>query len=270
MSFIDRVLHKPSYGWKNESGNLSVPSTKQLWLEAFSRMNIFKSRKNWISAASALMALCLVPFLYFFLVHHFSWWLVGAIVVYSMMIMGTHGTIWFHRYCTHKSYTFSHPVWRFITQKLVIKTVAEEIYVVSHHVHHSKSDLPGDPYNPQAGFLYCMLSEFNHQRISPELNEGEYGRVVHFMKHTGVRLNSYKQYQQWGSVASPVYMLGVWLLNWSFWYAVFFFIGGHALATALFTAALLWFVLIRAFNYTGHGGTRSTSTVLTLTGVIFR
>jgi stearoyl-CoA desaturase (delta-9 desaturase) len=168
--------------------------------------------------------------------------------------MGTHGTIWFHRYCTHKSYTFSNPLWRLLTQNLVIKTLPEEIYVVSHHVHHSKSDSPGDPYNPQAGFLYCMLAEFNHQRISPDLSETEYKKVVHFMKHTGVRLNSYKQYQEWGSVASPVFTLGLWAFNWSFWYLIFFLIGGNALACALFTAALLWFILVRAFNYTGHGG----------------
>jgi stearoyl-CoA desaturase (delta-9 desaturase) len=136
----------------------------------------------------------------------------------------------------------------------VIKTVPEEIYVISHHVHHSKSDLPGDPYNPHAGFLYCMLAEFNHQRISPDLSEDAYKKVVHFMKHTGVQLNSYRQYKKWGSVASPWYTLGIWLCNWTFWYIIFFLIGGHALACALFSAALLWFVLIRAFNYTGHGG----------------
>ena len=254
MAFIDSLLQQPSYGWKDQHGNLVIPSRLQLWAEAFSRINIFKTKKNWISLSSCLMIACLFPFLFFFLFHYFSWWLVAAIVVYSMPIMGTHGTIWFHRYCTHKSYRFSMPIWRFITQNLVIKTVPEEIYVVSHHVHHSKSDLPGDPYNPNAGFLYCMLAEFNHQRVAPDLSEDSYKKVVHFMKHTGVRLNSYKEYQKWGSVASPAYTIGIWAINWAFWYSIFFLIGGHALACALFTAALLWFLLIRAFNYTGHGG----------------
>jgi stearoyl-CoA desaturase (delta-9 desaturase) len=120
-------------------------------------------------------------------------------------------------------------------------------------VHHSKSDEPGDPYNAQAGFLYCMLAEFNHQRVSPHLNEEGYKRVTHFMKHTGVKLNSFKQYRKWGSIAAPGYTIGLCLLNWGFWYAVFFLVGGHALACAMFTAAMFWFVLIRAFNYTGHG-----------------
>lgn len=253
MAFIDKVLQQPSYGWKDQHGNLVVPSSDALWSEALARINIFASRKNWISFFGVAMVVCMLPFLFIFLFKHFSWWGVGAIMLYSMVIMGTHGTIWYHRYCTHKSYTFSSGIWRFITQNLVIKTVAEEIYVVSHHVHHSKSDLPGDPYNPQAGFLYCMLAEFNHQRISPHLNEEEYGKVVHFMKHTGVPANSYAQYRRWGSVAHPLYATGLLVINWSFWYGAFFMLGGHALAAAMFTAAMLWYVLVRAFNYTGHG-----------------
>ena len=253
MAFIDEVLQCPSYGWTDKNGVLVKPSAGRLWKEAFSRMNIFRSRKNWISFASLMMMVSFLPFVYLFLFHYLTIKLAIAAVVYAMIIMGTHGTIWFHRYGTHKSYQFSHPLWRILTQNLVIKTLPEEIYVVSHHVHHSKSDEPGDPYNAQAGFWYCMLAEFNHQRISPNLSEEQYQRVVHFMKHTGVTTNSYAQYKKWGSVASPVYTIVLWILNWAFWYTAFYFIGGHALACALFSAGFLWFLGVRAFNYTGHG-----------------
>lgn len=253
MAFIDNILQKPSYGWANEKGELIVPTKSQLFKEAFSRINIFKTRKNWITVINILMILCLLPFFYTFLVYHFSWPMVAIVAVYSMIIMGTHGTIWFHRYCTHKSYSFSHPIWRFITQNLVIKTFPEELYVVSHHVHHTKSDVPGDPYNSQGGFLYCMLSHVNHQPISKDLNEIEYSKVTRFMKHTGVPVNSFQQYRKWGSIASPVYTIMLWLFNWAFWYTAFYFIGGHGLACAIFSAALLWFLLVPAFNYTGHG-----------------
>jgi stearoyl-CoA desaturase (delta-9 desaturase) len=253
MAFIDHVLQQPSYGWKDRNDVLVKPSAKQLWKEAFQRMNIFQSKRNWISFASVSMIVCLLPFVYFFLFELFSLKLLAAFVVYSMIIMGTHGTIWYHRYCTHKAFRFSHPFWRLLTQNLVIKTLPEEIYVVSHHVHHSKSDLPGDPYNAQAGFLYCMLAEFNHQRIAPDLSEADYKKVVHFMRHTGVPLNTYLGYQTWGSVASPLFTVLSVLGNWVFWYSVFFAIGGHGLSCAMFSAALFWFILVRAFNYTGHG-----------------
>lgn len=253
MAFFDKILHKPSYGWSTPEGELAVPTVKQLYAEAFSRINIFKSRKNWISMISWLMAVCMLPFFFVFIFKYFSLGLLLVFILYSMIIMSTHGTIWFHRYSTHKAYTFSHPVWRFITQNLVLRTFPEEIYVVSHHVHHAKSDEPGDPYNPKGGLMYCMLSDVNHQSINRELDEEEYSKAAGFLEHTGIWINSYRQYQRWGSVVSPVYTVGLWFLNWAFWYAAFYFIGGHGLACALFGAAMFWFVLVRAFNYTGHG-----------------
>ena len=254
MAFIDNVLQAPSYGWTDQKGNLIKPTLKQLYAEAFSRVNIFKTKKNWIPFFTWFEALCLVPFLYFFLVYYISLPLLGIFLLYCMVIMSTHGTIWLHRYCTHRAYTFSHPVWRFITQNLVLRTFPEEVYVVSHHVHHLKSDKPGDPYNSNAGIMYCMLSDVNHQAIAKDLSEADFKKVSHFLSHTGIRLNTYQQYLKWGSVAAPLYTVGLWILNWSFWGGIFFLIGGPALVCTLFSAALFWFVLVRAFNYTGHGG----------------
>jgi len=253
MAFIDEVLHTPAYGWKNEKGELVKPTRKQLFREFFSRTNIFRSRKNWISFIGWFMILCMLPFCYFFLFHHFSWKLLPVLFVYMMIIMGTHGTIWLHRYCTHKSFTFRNSFWRFVTQNLVIKTVPEELYVVSHHVHHAKSDQPGDPYNARAGFLYCFLADVNHQGVNKEMNEKDFKRTVYFMKHTGVMINSYKDYKKWGSIASPAYTVALWFGNWIFWYTLSFLIGGHALACTLFTGAMFWYAFVRIFNYTGHG-----------------
>lgn len=253
MAFIDKLLQEPRYGWATPAGELRKPTTAQLFREAFFRINIFRCKKNWIALISWVMTACMVPFLYLFLTDYFSWWLVLAIAVYSTIIMGTHGTVWFHRFGTHRAYTFSHPLWRLITQNLVIKTFPEEVYVLSHHVHHAKSDQPGDPYNPGGGFMYCMLSDVNHQAINREMNEPDYYRAAKLLRHTGVRINSYQQYQNWGTVTNPFYAILLWLLNWTVWFAILYAIGGMALVSALFSAAMLWFVFVRAFNYTGHG-----------------
>jgi stearoyl-CoA desaturase (delta-9 desaturase) len=253
LALIDHILQEPSYGWADKDGKLVIPTKKQLVKEAFSRINIFKSKKNWISLIGWFMIICMMPFFYIFITRYFSWQLFLIMLVYGMVVMGTHGTIWFHRYCTHRAYKFSHPVWRFITQNLVIKTIPEEVYVISHHVHHSKSDLPGDPYNSRAGLAYCLFADVNHQGVSKNLSEKDYHRATRFMEHTGVKLNSYKQYLKWGSLASPLYTIAVWLLNWAAWYTILYFIGGHGLATALFSSSMLWFMGVRIFNYTGHG-----------------
>lgn len=254
MAFLDDVLQPPSYGWKDASGNFSKPTPGTILKEFFSRLNIFKNKKNWLSFFSWMKVLALFPFFVLFVTKYFSFGLLAAGFVYGMILMGTHGTIWYHRYCTHGAYTFRNSWWKFFTKNLVLSIIPEEIYVVSHHVHHLKSDMPGDPYNSNAGIMYCMLSDVNHQSIAKNLSEEEYKKASHFLSHTGVMINSYAQYLKWGSIANPFYTVGLWILNWSFWYGMFFLIGGHGLACALFSGALFWFVLVRAFNYTGHGG----------------
>lgn len=253
MDFLETVLEQPSYGWKDENGQLSKPTSRQLFKEFFFRLNIFRDKKNWQSFISWVMVLSLAPFLLLFVFKYFSWPLLAAGFVYSMIIMGSHGTVWYHRYCTHSAFQFKNKFWRFFTQNLTLKIIPEEVYVVSHHVHHTLSDQPGDPYNAGGGFLYCFLADVNHQPISRNLCEKGYGKCVHLMRHTGVKANSYENYQKWGTIASPVrYTLGV-LLNWAFWFTAFYLIGGMALVCALFGSAVIWAVGVRTFNYEGHG-----------------
>jgi len=253
MTFLDVVLDPPAYGWKDEKGELAKPSAKQILKEFFTRLNIFRTRKNWLPVFSWFKVILTIPMLGMFLFHYFSWPLLIAAFLYSMIVMGTHGTIWHHRYCTHNAYRFKNKFWRFFTQNLTISMIPEEIYVVSHHVHHAKSDMPGDPYNASAGFLYCFLADVNHQPIAKNLTEKDYYRATRLMKHTGVKPNTYQQYQKWGSIANPVRTVLATTLNWGFWYLAFYLIGGHGLACTLFGAAGVWAVGVRTFNYEGHG-----------------
>jgi sn-1 stearoyl-lipid 9-desaturase len=195
----------------------------------------------------------LFPFLILFLTKYFNIWLLLAGFAYSMVLMGTHGTIWYHRYCTHGAYTFRNKWWKFFTKNLMLSVVPEEIYVVSHHVHHAKSDQPGDPYFAKGGFLYCFLADVNHQPISKNLSEKNYAKVRLLMKHTGLAGNNFSQYQKWGSFACPFVTVFSWALNWGFWITVFYLCGGIALVCALFGSAFIWAVGVRTFNFEGHG-----------------
>jgi fatty-acid desaturase len=253
MAFLDHILQIPSYGWEDGQGELIKPSNKTILKEFFSRLNIFSTKKNWLPFFNWLRVLCLVPFFFLFVFKFFTPLLLLYFFIYSMIIMGTHGTIWHHRYCTHGAYKFRNKFWRFFTQNLTISAIPEETYVISHHVHHSKSDQPGDPYNAQAGFLYCFLADVNHQPIAKNLSTDDYTRVKRLMSHTGVKPNTYRQYQYWGSYVNPVRAVLSWVLNWSFWYLVFYLLGGNALACTMFGAAGFWVIGVRTFNYEGHG-----------------
>jgi fatty-acid desaturase len=251
--FLDRVLQPPTYGWKDEAGNLVKPTRRQMWKEFFYRVNIFRTKKNWLPFMGWFKVLCLAPFLVLFITRYFSFPLLGIGFLYSMVVMGTHGTIWYHRYCTHNAYRFRNKFWRFITRNLTVNVVPEEQYAISHHVHHAKSDEPGDPYNASAGFLYCFLADVNHQPIATDLSEADYARVAGLLGHTGIRANSYAQYQTWGSVVHPSREILGWLANWAFWFVVFYLLGGPALVCTIFAAAGVWAVGVRTFNYEGHG-----------------
>ncbi|WP_153800904.1 fatty acid desaturase [Foetidibacter luteolus] len=256
MSFIETVLDVPSYGWKNLNGSLSKPSASQLFAEFRKKLNVFANRKNWLSFFSWFCMLLLAPFLVMFItmqVQHFSIMYILIAFVYGMIMMGTHGTIWYHRYCTHHSYTFKNKFWRFITANLVLKLIPEEVYVISHHVHHALSDKPGDPYNARGGFLYCFLADVNHQQISKNLSGADYERTAKMLRHTGITANSYAAYKKWGTVSKPFTVIAGTLANWAFWLAVFYFAGGLYLALAVFAGAFVWGMGVRTFNYEGHG-----------------
>jgi stearoyl-CoA desaturase (delta-9 desaturase) len=259
MSFLSEVLDPPSYGYLRD-GKLYVPTRRELFREFFSRINVFKSKKNWLPFWGWFTTLSLsVPFLVFFF-YFFSWPLLFAGLFYSMVVMGTHGTIFHHRYSTHRAYVFRNSFTRFICRNLVIKLVPEEIYVVSHHVHHQFTEQPGDPYNVYGGWLYCFLADANHQPIAKNLSEKNYALAANLVEHTGVRVNSYERYLKWGSLCHPVFTFLHYALNWLFWYGVFYLIGGHALATAIFGLAIVWGVGVRTFNFDGHGAGKDKRT----------
>jgi stearoyl-CoA desaturase (delta-9 desaturase) len=93
----------------------------------------------------------------------------------------------------------------------------------------------------------------NHQSIARNLSEADYAKTAALIGHTGVRVNSYAQYQKWGSICHPAYTAAHFLLNWIFWFGAFYLIGGMALAVAIFGMTAVWAVGIRTYNFEGHG-----------------
>jgi fatty-acid desaturase len=252
VSFLDRVLDPPHYGYTRE-GRLYRPSAREILREFGSRMNVFASRRNWLPAFGWASSLSLALPLGVFLTQHFSWSLAAVGFVYSMILMGSHGTVWLHRYSTHRAFRFRHPLARAICRELVVKIIPEEIYVVSHYVHHHKSEKPGDPYNVHGGFLYCFLADANHQQVARDLTPEEYARVARLLDHTGVKVNTYAQYRRWGSLCHPLRTVLHFAANWAFWFGTFYALGGMALATCILGSAGVWAIGVRTYNFDGHG-----------------
>ncbi len=247
-----QALEPPSYGY-TRNGALYVPSRTELVREFFSRFNLATTRKNWLPVWSWFCTVLLFVPLVVFATTFFSWKLAILGFVYSMVGLGTHGTVYLHRYSTHRAFRFRNAFTRFVLKNLVLKIVIEEAYVVSHHVHHLISEKPGDPYNVNGGGLYCFLADVNHQLVARNLDERGYAKLSNLLGHTGIYRNTYAEYQRWGSVCHPAYTVANFVLSWAFWYGAFYLMGGHALATALFGSASVWAIGVRTFNFAGHG-----------------
>ncbi len=251
-NFLQRVLAPPSYGWSRD-GEFYPPTLRELFSHWLTRMNLFHTRKNWLPVTGWVWGLALVPFAVVFLTRYFSWPLAAIGFVYAMVGLGAVNVVWLHRYCTHKAFTFSHPFYRFVIRNLTLRLVPEEVYVVSHHVHHAFPEKAGDPYNALGGRLYCFLAGELHQPIARDLSPEDYQTVVGLVEHTGVVPNSYEGYLRWGSVCHPARAYAHFVLNWAFWYGAFYLLGGHPLACAIFGMSALWAFGIRDFNYDAHG-----------------
>ena len=251
-TFLQKVLEPPTYGWSKD-GEFYKPTAREIMSHWFSRVNVFRTRKNWLPFSQVIWGLGLLPFAVLFFTRFFTWKLFAVGFLYAMVALGTVNIVWLHRYCTHRAFTFSHPFYRFLIRNLTIRLVPEEIYVVSHLVHHGFPEKAGDPYNSLGGRLYCFLAGELHQPIARNFSRKDYARVVALVDHTGVVPNTYEQYQTWGTICHPVRFYAHYALNWAFWYAAFYAMGGHALACAIFGMSALWAIGIRDFNYDAHG-----------------
>lgn len=261
MKLSDYILMEPRYKWADENGNFIKPSLGQMFSEYFYRINIFRDRRNWFPLYAWMLVFILMPFFLLLVTKYLT--VANALIafVYGMIIMGSHGTMWYHRYSTHNAFTFKNNFWKFISQHLVIKVIPEELYVVSHHVHHEKSDKPGDPYNAFGGFFYCFLADTNHQLMNRDLSEEDYNIAKKNIEHTGTVMNTYEQYLKYGTIAHPMYIFLSTFLNWIFWGIVFYFLGewmgiyggGFGMICVIFGGTFVWAVGIRTFNYEGHG-----------------
>lgn len=251
-SWLLTALAEPSYGY-SRGGALVRPSRGQLFAELATRLNVFADRKNWLAAWSWFSSSILVVPLIVFFVYFRSWPLFFAGALYGLCLLGAHGTVYYHRFATHRAFKFSNRFARFVVQNLMIKIVSEEAYVVSHHVHHLLSEQPGDPYNVNGGFWYCFLADANHQGVNRDLDERGYVRIAKLLNHTGIAQNDFAGYRRWGSVSNPAYTIASFAINWALWYALLFAIGGHGLAVAIFGGAFIWAFGVRTFNFDGHG-----------------
>lgn len=122
-------------------------------------MKIFSSSANTINKVQILTGILTVAGFFFF---DFTLFNVGLVIlffyIYSILGIG----ITLHRYFTHKSFEFAHPILRyvFLLSSILAGRGSPLGWVYVHRLHHAYSDTEKDPHSPKTiGF---KLFGFKH------------------------------------------------------------------------------------------------------------
>ena len=249
------VLVEPSFGYSDLNGNPKKPSLGEVFKEIGLCLKFKGNVGNLLLGLnlffhfSNLLAL-LVLICYFSSIENLVF-LSSVSLFYSYV----YNTIWYHRYCSHNSFKFSHPIFPKLllwTNPLVYR---EEIYAIAHHVHHQITEKPGDPYGPHLGWLGNYLGPELNGRINRGISQEQYSQLTRSISHIGLVLNRYEVFKRQGCVENPWVYIGRIIFSVSLWVGFSYFLGGFSFALASFAAPFVTLSMVRDFNWRGHGGT---------------
>jgi len=135
----------------------------------------------------------------------------------------------------------------------------EESYVFPHHVHHQQTESSSDPYGPHRGWLGSFFAPELYQRLHPSMTQEEFNSILCKIRHIGIRVNSYELFRRTGCVERLSHYICRVVVSQLFWITTIMILGGYAYLTAFYSAIVAATVLIRDFNWRGHGGNQQHS-----------
>jgi fatty-acid desaturase len=178
------------------------------------------------------MLLNLIPTLYItifhllslFAIYCFSWKAL-LVCLFFHWVTGCLGiTLGYHRLLTHKS--FKTPIWLEYTLAIIGCMASQgspRTWVGTHRLHHSNTDLDGDPHSPKDGFLWShilwtMHDVENTEHLIPDLNNKFYLWLdkLHFLFNIPLAILLY-YFGGWAFVVYGIFLrtVLVWHSTWS-------------------------------------------------------
>ena len=254
FQFRPGFLEQPLYGYTNLKGGPHRPNVSEILFEWFDSVNFLKNRKRLIPFVSFVAHILTFAFAFVF----FSSLLTPKYVVFLLLFVlfqGTfYNTFWFHRYCSHRAFTFR----SLFFAKFFLWTnpffFREESYAIAHYIHHQQPDMAGDPYGPHLGWLGSYLAIESIQKINTSISEEQYGYLIKRVSHIGFKAVNYKSFQRSGSIEHPGYFILRSFFAQLFYTCFFWFIGGFSAVVTWYASVAVTFFLVRDFNWRGHGG----------------
>ncbi len=246
------LLEEPTFGW----GEIEPrkPTLREILVEWIDSINFIRKPTRALTAMFAAFHVATFGGFVYFSLRHFSFTNVMMVAGVAAFIATIYNTVWYHRYCTHRAYTFRHLGWTRLFLWTNPVCFREESYAIPHHVHHAKEDKPGDPYGPHLGWLGSYLASESSAKTNLAMNRSDYARLARAMEHIGIPLNSYEQFQKTCSVEKAWHWVARSVFANLFWSSLAWLLGGGVGVMAWYTGVFVYTFLVRDFNYRGHGG----------------
>ena len=251
------LLLPPTYGHADADGAPHTPSAREAiadWLDA---INPIRDPSRAVPLVAATHhVLTGVACLWFFTAY--LTWDSLRLRVFStvavVMMSVVYNSLWWHRYCTHRSFEFRSLWWARLvawTNPLVYR---DECFVIAHRIHHRRADRVGDPYAPHLGWLGCYLAIESSQRYNRGITRGQFEGVVRGLRHTGLHFSTYESFRRTGSFEHPGSYLAHAAGAQLFWATLVYWFGGADYLVAWFASIFINVALLRNFNYGAHLG----------------
>lgn len=214
-------------------------------------LNFFEDRRRLLHAAFEFSHLLMVvPTIAFFTLY-LSWWTLAAYSGMFFVLANFHNTIWYHRYCSHRAFSFAYPLIPKLCLWFNPLGYREEVYALVHHVHHTKADSDEDPNGPRLGWLGNYTASYF--QIDTDISIDAFEQLKSRLSHIGMPFSTYESFRRWGCVEYIPHYLARWIFATSFWCSVFYLVGGLPLLAAWFAVQFSWHAIVRDFNFRGHG-----------------
>jgi stearoyl-CoA desaturase (delta-9 desaturase) len=239
------------YSIRDENGERRTPTVIEIARQYIRSLDFIADRRCLPRALDEAFHLATFAGFVIHLVYWAKWWSMLAMGGF-MVALGTIGnTLWYHRYCAHQAFRFSHPAFVRCFLWFNPMGIHEEAYVLMHHIHHDVADQDEDPYGPHLGPLgsYFESATFD---IDADVTPREYARIKNRLAHVAIPFASLESFRKWRSVEwLPHYVVRMGFAA-AFWTLVWHWLGGWALVGAWFGALFATTAVIRDFNYRGH------------------
>ena len=247
-------LCEPTYGYTRDGVTPYRPMVKEVLLEMLDTIDFIRRPRRGLNAALfvahwATFACLVLFFARYLTLGTFMFWFVSVIFLCN----GPH-TLWYHRYCAHRPFEFSHPRYTKLFLWLNPLYTPEEHYAIAHRQHHRFQEQVGDPYGPHIGWLGSYVAIDSIQKLNVDISEARYAQLAKSVSHIGFKISTYEQFRRTGTVENLGHYLLRTLVAQTAWCSFAYALGGIPYVVTWYGATFMLWFLLRDFGWRGHRG----------------